>query len=133
MHNVGMGLPSAMLEAAAVVGRPKRRIIVAEAANGQLTKLLSQDLTTGEHVVHQKRHNKHGAAFGNIYNSASWGGEGNGSGPGSSLAATGSARQKILHVLRKYKVNRMIDSSCGGMLWMPLVIEEYRKDNPNFE
>jgi hypothetical protein len=36
-------------------------------------------------------------------------------------------------VLLRNKVNKMVDSSCGGMLWMPLVIKEVTASNPNFE
>ena len=41
-------------------------------------------------------------------------------------------RASLIGVLKRYKIKSMLDSSCGSMLWMPLVLREIAKDVPSF-
>jgi hypothetical protein len=61
-----------------------------------------------------------------------WGPGGGGSGDGSDQAYTANVRQQILNIIRRYNISSMLDSSCGSMHWMPLVLEEAEKSQPGF-
>ena len=61
-----------------------------------------------------------------------WGYEGGGSGLGSTLNYTANVRQQLLTVLSRYNISSMLDSSCGSMHWMPLVLQEREKSKPDF-
>jgi hypothetical protein len=41
-------------------------------------------------------------------------------------------RQHLTDVLTRYNVTSMLDSSCGSMHWMPLVVAEQEKAKPDF-
>ena len=61
-----------------------------------------------------------------------WGPGGGGSGDGSDQGYTTNVRQQILNIIRRYNISSMLDSSCGSMHWMPLVLEEVEKSQPGF-
>jgi hypothetical protein len=42
-------------------------------------------------------------------------------------------RQHILAIIHRYNISSMLDSSCGSMHWMPLVLEEAGKSQPGFK
>jgi hypothetical protein len=58
---------------------------------------------------------------------------GEGSGPGSSLALTTRIRAALPALIKKYNINSMLDSSCGSMHWMPLVLREAKAHNKGFK
>ena len=73
--------------------------------------------------------------FSKIYDTQQWGageGGGGGSGSGSNLHQTSIIRAQLPPLLLKYGIKSMIDSSCGSLHWMPLVLEEMRKSTPDF-
>jgi hypothetical protein len=61
-----------------------------------------------------------------------WTSAGGGSGPGSSLNFTANVRRILLDVMDRYNVTSLLDSSCGSMHWMPLVLEEQEKKIKDF-
>lgn len=61
-----------------------------------------------------------------------WGTGGNGSGHGSTLEATAKTRANLLRVIEDLEIDSMIDVPCGGMTWMPLVLEEAEIKRPGF-
>lgn len=66
--------------------------------------------------------------FSRIYTENVWGS----SGPGSSLEETVEVRQQLGKLLISKGVRSMIDSSCGDMRWMPLVLGEVSGTVPGF-
>ncbi len=64
------------------------------------------------------------ATFQSYYNDNAWSAEGAGSGLGSNMEYTATLRKELPQLLTKYGIRSMIDSSCGGMLWMPLVLKQ---------
>lgn len=60
--------------------------------------------------------------FDNIYKKRYWGKEGDGSGAGSTLHETQSAREIILDVIDEYSIRSMLDAPCGSFLWMSVVM-----------
>jgi hypothetical protein len=36
-------------------------------------------------------------------------------------------------LIKKYGINSMLDSSCGSMHWMPLVLKEVQQQKPDFK
>ncbi len=73
------------------------------------------------------------AQFERIYSTNMWGGNGRGSGVGSSLERTVTLREELPKLLRKYNIASMIDAPCGGMNWMPLVLDTIEQSYaPNF-
>jgi hypothetical protein len=62
--------------------------------------------------------------FETFYAKKVWSAAGRGSGAGSSMAATESARKIILDIIREYGIKCMVDAPCGGMLWMPHVLRQ---------
>ena len=63
--------------------------------------------------------------FDKIYERASWGHEGNGSGPGSMMHTTESVRSLFGDLIENHGVQKIVDVSVGGMLWWPSVLEKY--------
>ena len=61
-----------------------------------------------------------------------WGAGGGGSGDGSTLDYTATVRGLVSDVLTRYNVSSMLDSSCGSMHWMPLVLGEREKARADF-
>ncbi len=61
-----------------------------------------------------------------------WGTDGNGSGSGSSLNKTVHTRELLLKRIIDLKARSMIDVPCGGMAWMPLVLEQVERKQPGF-
>lgn len=57
---------------------------------------------------------------------------GDGSGLGSSVPYTAKIRAALPALIKKYKINSMLDSSCGSMHWMPLVLREVKAQNKEF-
>lgn len=74
----------------------------------------------------------HRDAFTAIYDKQVWGPHGGGSGQGSSLERTEKIRATLLDVITRYNITSLLDSSCGSMLWMPLVLKEAQTKNPEF-
>lgn len=62
-----------------------------------------------------------------------WSTAGGGSGLGSSLDYTANIRKQLTDVLTRYKISSMLDSSCGSMHWMPLVLKEHEQKTPGFK
>lgn len=50
---------------------------------------------------------------------------------GSDLAWTSTLRAELPNIVTKYNVSSMLDSSCGSMHWMPLVLEQLEAQNPS--
>ena len=65
------------------------------------------------------------SAFDAVYELDLWndGGLGSGSGPGSSLEATRTISALLVHLILTMNLKSMLDVPCGGMRWMPSVIE----------
>lgn len=72
-------------------------------------------------------------AFSDVYATKFWGELGGGSGTGSSLNFTANLRAALPGLIKKYGITSMLDSSCGSMHWMPTVLEEVRKQQPQFK
>jgi hypothetical protein len=49
------------------------------------------------------------------------------------LERTEKLRAYLLDVIVRYNISSMLDSSCGSMLWMPLVLKEAEARNPGFK
>lgn len=73
------------------------------------------------------------STFQHIYKTQFWGADGKGSGLGSSLQYTAKMRPKLVDVLMWHNITHVYDAPCGGMAWMPSVIEEVEKRSPNFK
>jgi hypothetical protein len=98
-----------------------------------MNQVLVSEADTFKSTLHMLQRNTFRAAFEEVYNKKSWGEWGAGSGPGSSLESTAGLRSALVDLLLKYKVKSMIDSSCGGMVWMPEVVEKVREQIPDFK
>jgi len=61
-----------------------------------------------------------------------WTSAGGGSGSGSTLPQTATLRAALPKLVQKYNINSMLDSSCGSMFWMPLVLRDIQQSNPGF-
>jgi len=77
-------------------------------------------------------------AFEYMYREDMWGGRddpkrGNGSGVGSSIDATIVTRQIIYNVTKILKVKKILDAPCGAMVWMPPLLENLTREDPEFE
>jgi hypothetical protein len=70
--------------------------------------------------------------FSRIYKQQIWGAVGGGSGAGSALSYTSNLRSALIELLTKYNIKSMLDSSCGGMVWMPLVLSKITESQPSF-
>lgn len=75
----------------------------------------------------------HRDAFNHIYQHKLWSNEGGGSGHGSSLTSTAILRNALPDIIKRYKITSMLDSSCGSMHWMPLVLQDVEKVQPGFK
>eukprot|EP00775_Hariotina_reticulata_P009451 gene9451-9617_t len=75
----------------------------------------------------------HRDAFNRIYHHKVWGSEGGGSGLGSTLNYTMNIRQQLPKLIAKYNISSMLDSSCGSMHWMPMVVQEATQARPDFK
>lgn len=51
---------------------------------------------------------------------------------GSTLERTEKIRTYLLDVINRFNITSMLDSSCGSMLWMPLLLEKAEEHNPSF-
>jgi hypothetical protein len=71
-------------------------------------------------------------AFTSIYAQHSWGKDGEGSGPGSSLEFTRSARLIMELVVLRHKIIRFMDIPCGSSHWWPPLLQDIRKRVPSF-
>jgi hypothetical protein len=71
--------------------------------------------------------------FEKIYENKLWGSQGNGSGPGSSIEFTDNFRNIAYNLVRKYKINSILDAPCGAMAWMPLLLRNLSNELQNFE
>lgn len=65
-------------------------------------------------------------------NKKTWGAEGGGSGPCSSLDQTAIIRSTLPALIRRYNITSLLDSSCGSMHWMPLVLRQVQAANKDF-
>ena len=61
-----------------------------------------------------------------------WGKGGGGSGDGSAVPYTATIRAALPALITKYKIRSMLDSSCGSMHWMPLVLREVQDKDKEF-
>ena len=71
--------------------------------------------------------------FSHIYATSAWGTEGNGSGVGSSLAATVLLVSIVRAVVLAYNIQALLDAPCGAMAWQPRLLEALQEDNPTFQ
>jgi len=71
--------------------------------------------------------------FTQIYANKVWSAAGGGSGDGSTLEYTSNIRRMLLDVLARYNISSMLDSSCGSMHWMPLVLQQRQQEQPGFK
>jgi hypothetical protein len=62
-----------------------------------------------------------------------WGAGGGGSGDGSNLLYTAMIRAALPAFIEKYKIRSMLDSSCGSMHWMPLVLRQVQDKDEEFK
>jgi hypothetical protein len=72
-------------------------------------------------------------AFSMVYSKQIWGTAGGGSGAGSDVAYTTHIRNALINLLSKYRITSMLDSSCGSMAWMPLVLTNISSSQPAFK
>lgn len=71
--------------------------------------------------------------FTHIYDKKIWSqGKGGGSGQGSTLEYTENIRVFLAEVVRAYNISSLLDSSCGSMWWMPLVLADISRTKPDF-
>ena len=63
--------------------------------------------------------------FDEIYERGLWGWEGNGSGTGSMMHTTVAVRELFSKLIEENGVRSIVDTSAGGMLWWPEVLERY--------
>lgn len=70
--------------------------------------------------------------FQRIYDRNGWGPDGNGSGVGSSMAATKRARLAVELLATRYGVTSLLDVPCGGMAWMPEAVQRLQTFVPGF-
>ena len=65
------------------------------------------------------------SGFDTVYEHDLWadGGEGGGSGPGSSINATRTVSALLVHMILSLGANSLLDAPCGAMMWMPGVLE----------
>ena len=61
--------------------------------------------------------------FTKVYLANLWGDETSVSGPGSSMEQTTEIRIQILQLIRKYKINTIIDAPCGDFNWMQELVK----------
>lgn len=71
-------------------------------------------------------------AFSEVYRKQIWGSGGGGSGHGSDVAYTQNLRMGLIGLLNRYNIKSMLDSSCGSMAWMPLVLDNITLSQPDF-
>ena len=71
--------------------------------------------------------------FEEIYKYRKWTNLGDGSGIGSSIDYTENARNIIFKIIKKYKLNSILDAPWGSMSWMPILLGNLSKLNSNFK
>jgi SAM-dependent methyltransferase len=62
-----------------------------------------------------------------------WGRDGGGSGAGSTLAHTATARVVLEMLIHRHGVMRLLDAPCGSAHWWPPLLERLRWFRPGFE
>lgn len=67
-------------------------------------------------------------AFDLVYNSRRWTDQGNRSGPGSDPEACAPMCLKLIELIRTEKILSIVDVSCGGMAWWPIVLNGVEHD-----
>lgn len=69
--------------------------------------------------------------FGKIYENKYWGDFGKGSGFGSEMHYMKDTIDLMFDTMFvKYNISNLIDASCGGMNWQPVLLEKMEKKNP---
>ena len=125
---------STCLQFLATMGSPQHQMITLDVQGPEeWNQVLIMETKSLASTLHMLQRNTFRAAFEDVYSHKHWGEWGAGSGPGSSLNHTGVLRKLLPELLIHYKVKSMIDSSCGGMVWMPEVIEKVREQIPDFK
>jgi SAM-dependent methyltransferase len=71
--------------------------------------------------------------FSRIYSGNIWGRDGGGSGAGSTLAHTATARVVLEMLIHRHDVRRLLDAPCGSAHWWPPLLERLRWFRPGFE
>jgi hypothetical protein len=61
--------------------------------------------------------------FTSVYQENRWGDNSSVSGPGSSLEQTSIIREKLLDLIRNYKIRSITDAPCGDFFWMKEVLK----------
>jgi ubiquinone/menaquinone biosynthesis C-methylase UbiE len=62
--------------------------------------------------------------FTHIYETNAWGSNESRSGIGSTIEFTESIRKELVHIIHKFDIKSMIDTSCGDWNWMKLIQKE---------
>jgi hypothetical protein len=67
----------------------------------------------------------------------SWGQDndagGMGSGPGASTDGSVAVRQHLPRLVSRFNISSMLDAACGSFHWMPTVLKQIEKINPDFK
>jgi Methyltransferase domain len=71
-------------------------------------------------------------AFDSVYSGGAWGTDGAGSGFGSSLAATATARAALEMLIFRHGVTTVLDAPCGSSHWWPPLLQRVRRFVPCF-
>jgi len=71
--------------------------------------------------------------FSRIYSGSIWGRDGGGSGAGSTLTHTATARVVLEMLIHRHGVMRLLDAPCGSAHWWPPLLERLRWFRPGFE
>jgi len=90
----------------------------------EITKQLQQEIKPNQMI--QKKFDK-------IFKNKLWGPGGDGSGPGSTIEFTDNLRTIIYNLVKKYKINSILDAPCGAMAWMPLLLRQLGNEIENFQ
>ena len=73
------------------------------------------------------------ATFEHIYTVQAWGGDGGGSGLGSSVSYTAVTRKVLFEFIESHHISSIIDAPCGAFVWMPVLLEHLRAHNHTVE
>lgn len=73
------------------------------------------------------------SVFSHIYDAKIWSEDGGGSGSGSTLSATSTARALLEMLVYRHHVTRVLDAPCGSSFWLPPLLARVRRGVPCFQ
>jgi hypothetical protein len=73
------------------------------------------------------------SVFSRIYDAKIWSEDGGGSGSGSTLSATSTARALLEMLVYRHHVTRVLDAPCGSSFWLPPLLSRVRRGVPCFQ